>query len=149
MFFLCVCFFFIFSDFFNCVSFLPPDPRTDRALFLSGFGGPQMCTFGLSCGCWDSGCPTRKNVFFFRALHFLEPTKVATRGLTCLHTHEGGSSRSFCVVLQVELGNSWTSQQDGSSSPRPKAETWTAASANVPVLEIVPPTHPHHRGVAV
>ena len=99
----CVCFFLIFSDFLNCVSFLPPDPRTDRALFLSGFGGPQMCTFGLSCGCWDPGCPTRKNVFFFWELHFLEPTKVATRGLTCLHTPR----RVKSVILRGLSGRVW------------------------------------------
>ena len=106
-------------------------------------------------------------IVFFQWLRFLESqTKFATRGLTCLHTricpgqhifpHQSGSSWSFCVVLQVGFGNSWTSQQDnwtsqqdGSSSPRPRAETWTAASVKVQetfVLEMAPPAD---RGVAV
>ena len=71
----------IFSDFLNCFSFLQPDPRTDRALVLSNFGGPQMCTFGLPCGCWDSGFPTRKNVFFFFGSYiFLSPPKLPHEG---------------------------------------------------------------------
>ena len=104
VFFLCVCvFFFYFFRFFQLCFISSAGPSDRPRSFSLGFwwsSNVHVWALVWVLGLWLSH---QKKRFFFRELHFLEPTKVATRGLTCLHTRR----RIKSVILRGLSGRVW------------------------------------------